>query len=261
MKNKEQKIILFFFLSLFVSLFFVDAVFAERPFLLTERGTPVEKGNYRLETGLLFNRFSSDTKTTSLAIDVRYGLIQNLEVSLLIPYLFRKEGGEHDNQIGDLLFRGKVRFLKGREANPLSISGQVIIKLPTAKRDPFFDTTGEADIGFFGIASKEFAPITAHLNLGYVYIGNPPFAEVQDQLRYGLALELQTVEEALFLTTELSGFTSVGKGASKNDILNLMGGIVYRIDRAFRIDASGGIGLTQDSPDYLINTGLTYLFP
>lgn len=236
-----------------------DKAFAERPFLLTERAIPLERGNYQLETGLVLNRFSSDTRDANLLVDIRYGLIQNLELDILLPYLFREEGGEHENQIGDLLLRAKVRFLKGREANPLSIAGQLFIKVPSAGRDRFFGTTGEPDLGIVAIASKEFTPVTAHINFGYIFIGNPPLGDLPDQILYALGLELQTIEEPLSLIGEISGSTEIGNSASKG-ILTLLGGVNYKFERAVSADASVGFGLTDDSPDYLVQFGFTYLF-
>lgn len=251
-------------LLVIVNLFFLlpsitNSASAERPFLLTERAIPLERGNYRLETGLVFNRFSSNTRDANLSIDLRYGLIQNLELDLLVPYLFREEEGEHENQIGDILLRAKVRFIKGREANPLSISGQLFIKLPSAGRDRFFGTTGEPDLGVVAIASKEFTPVTAHINFGYIFVGNPPLGDEPDQIRYALGLELQPIDESLALIGEIAGSTEIGNSASKG-ILNLLGGINYKIDRTAGIDSSVGFGLTEDSPDYLIHLGFTYLF-
>lgn len=243
----------------FIFLCSPDTASAERPFLLTETAIPVEKGNYRLETGLVLNRISSNTRDTNLAIDIRYGLIQNLELDLLVPYLFREEDGEHESQIGDTLLRAKVRFIKGREANPLSISGQLILKLPTAGRDDFFGTSGEPDLGFVAIASKEFTPVTAHINFGYIFIGNTPFGDEPDQIRYALGLELQTIEEPVVLIGEISGSAEIGNSASKG-IITLLGGINYKVSRIASVDGSVGFGLTQDSPDYLVNVGFTYLF-
>jgi hypothetical protein len=236
-----------------------DTASAERPFLFTERAVPLERGNYKLETGLVLNRFSSDTRDANLSIDVRYGLIQNLELDILLPYLFREEDGEHENQIGDILLRAKVRFLKGREANPLSIAGQLFIKLPSAGRDRFFGTTGEPDLGVVAIASKEFTPVTAHINFGYTFIGNPPLGDLPDQILYALGLELQTIEEPVALIGEISGSTEVGNSASRG-ILTLLGGVNYKFERTASMDASVGFGLTDDSPDYLVHFGFTYLF-
>lgn len=190
---------------------------------------------------------------------MRYGLIQNLELGLEVPYLFREEGSENENQIGDMLLRAKVRFLKGREANPLSVAGEMLLKLPTAGRDQFFGTTGKPDIGFIAIASKEFTPVTAHINFGYIFIGNPPLKDVADQLIYAIGLELQTMEEPLSMIAELSGNSETGRAASEQT-LTLQGGFAYRVARSFSLDLSVGLGLTKDSPDYLMNVGFTYLF-
>lgn len=260
MNSPGKKGILLIISSLLLFLLCItNTVFAERPFLLTERAIPLERGNYKLETGLVLNRFSSDTRDTNLLVDVRYGLIQNLELDILLPYLFREEDQEHENQIGDILLRAKVRFLKGREANPLSIAGQLFLKLPSAGRDRFFGTTGEPDVGIVAIASKEFTPVTAHINFGYIFIGNPPLGDLPDQILYALGLELQTIEEPLALIGEISGSTEIGNSASRG-ILTLLGGINYKFDKTVSVDASVGFGLTDDSPDYLVHLGFTYLF-
>lgn len=221
---------------------------------------PIERGNYRLESGIIFNRFSSEVNDTTVSADLRYGLIQNLELGLEIPYLFREERSNNENQIGDTLLRAKVRFLKGREANPLSVAGEMLLKLPTAGRDQFFGTTGKPDIGFIAVASKEFTPVTAHINFGYIFIGNPPFKDLADQLLYALGLELKTEEEPLSLIAELSGNSETGRTASR-ETLTIQGGAAYRVAGSFSFDASMGFGVTKDSPDYLINAGFTYLFP
>lgn len=245
---------------IFVVIFFNPGfALGERPFIVTERAVPIEQGAFRLETGLRWDHISSSTEATTLSADLRYGLIPNLELDVEIPYEFLNSGSEHDNRFGDVLLRTKIRFLKGREANPLSVAGEILIKLPTAGRHPFFGTTGEADVGFIAIASKEFALTTAHINFGYILIGNPPFENRQDELRYALGLEFKTRAEPIKIIAELAGSTEVGSRVSQG-LLSLLGGVSYEIDKNFMIDASIGLGLTSDTPDYTFNLGASFSF-
>jgi hypothetical protein len=260
--NKEKKSLqsLRFLLILGFSLFLPSWAAAERPFLFTESAVPAEKKIYRLETGLALNRFSSKDRQTILDASLRYGLIQNLELNIEVPYLFQENNGDHENQFGDILLKTKIRFIKGREANPLSVAGQMFIKVPSSGKDDFFGTTGKPDIGFIAIASKEFTPVVAHINFGYVFIGNPSFEDKQDHLRYSLGLEVKLEEQVFSVVGEIFGSTEIGSTIS-NGLLGVLGGIAYRAaEPDILLDLSAGFGMTHDSPDYMINAGLTYSF-
>ena len=248
---------------LFTSLFFLllpSWAAAERPFLFTESAVPTEKKVYRLETDFTSNRFSSHDHQTILDLSLRYGLIQNLELNVEVPYLFQEHNGDHENQFGDILLKTKIRFIKGREANPLSVAGQMFIKVPSSGKDDFFGTTGKPDIGFIAIASKEFTPVVAHINFGYVFVGNPSFEDKKDQLRYSLGLEVKLEEQVFSIVGEIFGNTEIGSTVS-SDRLGVLAGVAYRAaEPAILLDLSAGLGMTSDSPDYIINAGLTYSF-
>lgn len=262
MMNVKRERLIHLLILLFILISYLlrpGLVSAERPFSVTERAIPVERGSFRLEAGLSLDRISPNAKGTTLSADLRYGLISNLELDAKLPYLFLERGNEHENRAGDILLRTKIRFLKGREANPLSIAGAMLIKLPSAGHHEFFDTTGEADVGLLAIASKEFASVTAHINFGYIFIGNPPFKSRPDQLRYALGLEFKTDAEPTRMIGEVSGSTDVGSNAS-NGLLSALVGISYEADQDVVIDTSVGAGLTHGAPDYTWNLGFTYAF-
>lgn len=257
MKNPVTPVLFFL---LFISI--PTAVFAERPFQVTETAIPTERGTYRVEGGFLFDRSASDKKKTQIGVNLRYGLIQNLEFDLEIPYLFAESNGQKKNKQGDILLNTKIRFIKGRAANPLSIAGQMIIKFPTAGENKVLDTSGVVDVGFLAIASKEFTPVTAHINFGYFFIGNPAGQkDSSDQLRYALALEL-AIEDAspIKLLGELYGRANTGSASDDKDVMILAGGFSLKANRTLNLDTTIGYGLNSKSPDYLINMGATYTF-
>ncbi len=232
--------------------------FAERPFIETETAIPTDRGRYLLESGLIFNRVAADQKQTIFNLGIRYGLIHNLEFNLEIPYIFVSNQGNSKNRPGDLLLKTKVRFLKGRAANPLSVAGQMILKFPTAGRKAEFNTTGVVDVGFRAIASKTFSPLTAHINLGYYFIGNPPGQDLPDQVRYALGLAVEVPDTPLKILGELFGRSNVGSGTS-GDPMTAMGGFSIQPTDAFIIDVLAGFGLTKDAPDYIISSGISYI--
>lgn len=233
--------------------------FAQRPFLATEKAVPTEMKRYVLEAGLTLNRFSSDEKRSALKGTLRYGLIHNLEIALEIPYLFVDSGASEKNNLGDLSLKTKIRFLKGRVANPLSISGQMIIKFPTAGENTLLQTTGVVDVGFLAIASKKIAPVTAHINLGYAFIGNPDNSNRSDQISYSLGLEFDVMDTPLKVITEVFGYNEI-EGSDTDDQLNVLSGFSYRASPELSLDAALGIGLIKNAPDYLLNFGMIYFF-
>lgn len=257
----DRRKALFAFVLLLVMVVPVEFSWAERPFLATERAIPLERGRYRLDNGIAIEHFSSQKNQTSLTSGLRYGHSQNLELGLFTSYLFGEENSDHKNHIGDIFLKSKIRFLKGRESNPLSISGQLFIKLPTAGFDATFNTSGEPDVGVLAIASKEFIPLTAHINLGYTLIGNSPRDQKirGDMLSYALGMDFTTREEFLTLVLEAFGRKETGNAAT-NGLWSVAGGAIYQAEKDTAFDISTGVGLNHNQPDYSINFGMIYLF-
>ena len=241
-----------------------SSVYASRPFLATEKSEPIERGTSRLEMGYEYARFSDSDHRQTVLIEMTHGLINNMDFEVEVPTVFAKQVGDSQAGLGDLRLKSKVRFLKGREANPLSLSGQLVIKFPTCDEDkkPIRDLnstcTGEVDVGLVGIASKSFAPVTVHLNLGYTFVGNPPSKPLDDVFLYDLAFEYDTPLRGLSLVTDLMG-------ESNNNLpgpnpLAFLYGAVYELVPNLEIDGAFSAGLTEGSPDYTLTVGLAYFF-
>ncbi|MBI3598161.1 MAG: transporter [Nitrospirae bacterium] len=228
--------------------------FGEAPFLVTESAIPIDKESYRVDGEVRFDKAS--TQITTLSTSLRYGLINNLEIAATLPYLFANNDTGSRNQFGDVLLAAKVRFIKGREANPLSIGGSMQVKVPFEGQSSL--TTGEADVGFFALATKEIAPYEAHLNLGYTFIGNPPGADLPDRFNYALGLDYKEFRPNLSLMGELFG-TANTSGPSHDEWSGaLSAGRFVRPD--FRVSGTLGIGLSDHAPDYILNLRGSYFF-
>ncbi|HET6370055.1 MAG TPA: transporter [Nitrospiria bacterium] len=239
-------------------LFFTSPAHAIRPFLATETAIPIEPNKSLFEGGLLYEQYSSHNRRYTLSADLRYGLITNLDFEVIVPYLFSDFSGGRESNVGDVRLRAKVRFLKGREANPLSIAGMIDVKFPSASRDKGFGT-GEPDIGIFGIASKEFFPVTVHLNVGYTFVGDPPGEVLDNVFSYSFGAELQTMLTGLDIVGELSGRTD-SQSSTSPERLDLLGGVVLGVSPEVSVDFSVFFGLIKDSPDFGLNGGFAYRF-
>jgi hypothetical protein len=166
--------------------------------------------------------------------------------------------------VGDVTLRPKILFVKGREANPLFLAGEVVVKFPScdesgAARSVSPACTGEADLGFMGIATKEFLPLTVHFNFGYTFVGNAPGQAYDNVISYALAFEYETILPAITVVSELAGETNRDPTVAE-DPLTVLLGVVYRVNRRVSLDSSLVTGLTSPSPDYAALLGASYTF-
>lgn len=256
-------------LVLFLTLLPVGAAFALLPYLATETAIPVDRGRSRLEMSILHEQGRSwwtegkhRLSLSTLTMGLTYGLINNLDYSVDIPYRFRNErGAENDEDgLGDIRLKAKIRFIKGREANPVSVAGLLTVKFPTCNRAKQLsqECTGEPDVGLRAIASKEFSPVTAHLNLGYIFIASPPDETWDDVLQYSLAVDYLTTLDYFHLVGELAGETN--RDPDLKNPATAMVGVLYDVDVDKVLSLASSFGLTDASPDYGVLIGYRYLF-
>jgi hypothetical protein len=241
---------------------------AERPFVSAERGPTLDHGVSKLEFGVESARFSSQTTRYTSMTELTYGLLDHLNFEVEAPYFFITGPGGTQGEVGDVTLRPKVLFLKGREANPLFLSGELVVKFPSCEETGTAGTanssvnvacTGEADLGLIGIATKEFLPVTVHLNLGYTFVGNPPGQTLDNVISYALAFEYGTILPAIVLVGEVAGETNRDPSVGDNP-LTLLVGVMYRVNQRVSVDSSLTAGLTSLSPDYGASLGVSYTF-
>jgi hypothetical protein len=242
----------------------LPSALASRPYLATESAVPIDRGKTRLEVGFSKENFDRDRDHYVLLSELTFGVINNMHFEVEVPYRFlRLEDGEDEDGLGDVKLKSKVRFIKGREANPLSMAGQISVKIPFCDEDKALspECTGEPDVELTGIASKEFFPVTVDLNLGWVYVGNPPGQALDDVFLYSLAFDIQTVIEALRVVAELAGDSNRNPDANRH-IVSVLGGLIYDVTLDLAIDLGIAVGLTEadETPDYGLSFGLSLLF-
>ncbi|MEK6684665.1 MAG: hypothetical protein AABY46_08425 [Nitrospirota bacterium] len=241
------------------------------PYLASETAVPVEQGKSRLDVSLSDERWRRTLSTFALTTELSSGLLNNLDFSVDVSYRFRKERQDSDEDgLGDLKLKAKVRFIKGREANPVSIAGQLTVKFPSCNEDKRLshECTGEADVGVRAIASKEFFPMMVHLNLGYIFVGNPPpenldgvltDRSLDDVLSYSVAFDYLVVADYFHVVGELAGETNRDPNASA-DPLSALVGLLLDLDRGKVLSLTGSHALTGPSPNYGGSIGFRYLF-
>jgi hypothetical protein len=246
-------------LVLAVALLFVfpGFLFAGPPFIATSSAPPIDTGAYRLEG---ISRFSDNTpgaKTSTLSAAFKYGLIHNLEIEAKVPYIFASDQGKTRNQFGDIALKTKVLFLKGREAAPISVAGEIQVKIPSASQNALAKTTGAADIGLALLATKEIFPYRAHVNLSHTYVGNPPNGTSSDRRNYSMAVQYTPSYPNLIFAGELYGSDLAGQGWS-NDQWSAAGGASYQVRPDVTVHGMLGLPLSTRAPDYTLNLAVGY---
>ena len=245
----------------FFTLILPSSALALRPFLETESAVPIDRGKTRLEIGLQGERESSRESRYALVNELTYGIINNLDFEVEVPYYYLRLKGSDEHGLGDVYLKDKIRFMKGRQANPLSIAALISVKTPSCNEDKILssDCTGEPDIAWKAIASKEFFPLTVYLNLGFTYVGNPPDAKQDDFFDFSLAFDLQTATEKIRLVAELAGARNRDpKGDT--DLLSLLVGMIVATGLNSSLDLGFSYGLLDSSPDYGLTSGVTHYF-
>lgn len=235
---------------------------AERPFFATDSAVMLEHGHSRLDVGLTYLRLNRNAGTYTVLTELTSGLLNNLDFEVEAPYIFlRRDEADNENGLGDLRLKAKVRFMKGREANPLSLAGQMVVKFPTCDEKKVLsnECTGESDVALEAIASKEFYPAIVHLNLGYTLVGNPPGQAFDDTVRYSLAIDYLSAVETMRVVAEFAGETQRHPDED-SDLLWLLVGLRMAMFAGLTGDLAAAFGLTEATPDFLVTGGLGYPF-
>lgn len=261
MRLKRYFIVVFSFTLLFI-ISLSDSAFAHRP-LTTQSAYPVEIHKIKLESGFKYSNFPAGDEAYSLDIELNYGIINNLDVGVEVPYVFwRPDKGEKIENIGDMVLKSRLLFLKGREGNPISLTLQPFFKISTPEDEKEVlqsgFSTGETDFGFLLIATREIAPLLAHMNLGYVFINKPSFGrDYENVFTFKVAVEYMP-GKVLEVVGELTGETN--KDPRGDDLFSILLGARYRISEDILLDVGFSVGISDSSPDSTATMGLTMDF-
>ena len=235
-----------------------DVAHATRPFIHTESAVALPPGGVRVEMGLGHESWDNGDKVYQMTGELSYSLYANLDLEVEVPFVVVGPIPYGDG-IGDIWTKAKVNFVKGRAANPLSLSGLIGIRFPTG------DTvTGmkDTDLLLSALASKAFGPVVAHANLFYTFVGNPPGVPLDDALGISVGLEVDTPFDQLAAIGEFIWEEERVPGADER--MEAAGGATYRITDGIRADVITRIGFGTGNrpyvgaPDFGLNFGVTF---
>lgn len=229
---------------------------AARP-LVTEDAVVAGKGITQLEVGIDYTKVGNKGEGTTLLISPIHGATEDTEFSLKLPYIFgRPDNPSNVEGWGDVSFIMKHLIVDEGDKNPAFLV-RMAIKLPTGDEEKGLGT-GDANLGFLGVLTKNIGSSTIHLNLGYTFVGNQDEGSDNNEVNLGIAGEYG-IGKKTRIVGEIYGLYHPDYEAREIERRALLG-LTYRLDDTLTFDCAAKRGLEGASDEYGIIGGVTITF-
>lgn len=201
----------------------------------TESAVAIPFGSFQIETGILYSSSFSDPKVKNYLLPttlLRYSVVKGLELRFVAQYQIVKAGSFTSNGFSDLEIGAKVELLNNDDKN-IRIAFLTHLIVPSGSEDFRVDNLGIMNIFAFSHDINENVGIG--YNIGYSYFG-----EGNGDLTYALVV-------GFGLNDKLSAFVEpYGEWAGfKEFYLNMDAGLTYLLSDNMQLDASFGLGITE----------------
>jgi hypothetical protein len=252
-----------------VSHAFLTLCFASHPLITDDTGTQ-GKGKFLFEmngqTGHktessgegIGTNITAKERETELKAALTYGVIDNVDVILTLPYQWKKTEVSDTtisdvSGIADISIEVKWRFF---EKDGLSFAIKPGITLPAGDKDKDLGT-GRATGTLYFITTKDIEPWVFHLNLGYKRNENT-IDERKDIWHASLAGEFK-ITKTLKLIANIGAERNTDKSSDTNPAF-ILGGFIYSIRENMDIDFGVKGGLNKAEADITYLAGITLRF-
>lgn len=212
-----------------------------------------------------------ETKAVVSTLVVRYGLVNDLEADVRVPFVWADQNvdagiARQDREqagLGDVSASLRYQVWHERARSPdiiLSLDG----KAPTGD-EPLLGT-GHWDVGASIAVVKTFDPVVVFARAGYVATfsrdGRDPGDQVLYQMGIGYSLNERVsvstqVNGAVVGSTKING-TTVRR--SSLDIINLQFSVTALVTRRLFVEPFVGVGLSTDAPDAVVGINILSRF-
>ncbi|MCL5238768.1 MAG: transporter [Nitrospirae bacterium] len=242
-----------------VVLLWSGLAFAAHPLITDDTGTQ-GKGKCQLELNGEYGHENENgivESTTNIATALTYGIVDNIDVVLGIPYQYirirdSESTARHDG-ISDVSIDLKWRFY---EKDGLSFALKPGITLPTGDDERGLGA-GRTTYGLYFITTREMKPWAFHLNLGYRRNENK-LNQRKDIWHASLAGETGVAKD-LKAVVNIGVERNPGEETTTHPAF-ILGGFIYSLNEQLDIDAGVKAGLNKAETDYSLLAGLTYRF-
>ena len=226
---------------------------AYRPFG-TEDAGGAGRGVFQTELSWDYLKWSDDKLERNLLLVPIYGLTDNLELSLEVPYLIHQPAsGASYHGVGDINLVLKDLVISESERSP-ALTVKSVFKMESGDFNLGLGS-GDKDYSLFAVATKTAGKFVFHGQIGYSWLGKGKISSLRDITVYGLAVDYLFTDR-LHLLAELNGNRHPDSTATDDPRAWLVG-INYKLTDKIIFDAAGKWGLSKASPDWNLMTGLS----
>ncbi len=229
------------------------------PLITDDTGTQ-GKGRFQFElNGEYGHDREGGVSTDTLDIDatLTYGIIDNLDFAIGIPYQSVRINDDFseikEDGISDISIDMKWRFF---EKDALSLALKPGITLPAGDEEKGFGS-GKVTYGIFLILTEDLMPFGMHLNLGYRKNLNK-LDERTDIWHASIAGEYRVIERLKVVLN--TGIETNPDKSSRTHPAFILGGMVYGISDIFDIDIGIKTGINKPETDTSLMAGITLRF-
>lgn len=225
--------------------------FAAHPFK-TKHANAYGEGNVRFLVETAMVQEGGHQKNIGLPItEITYSLGKWSLIGIESEYkLLRHSEAVHSTSgMGDVKIYGRYspfHFDFGH------IGAQAGVKIPVAKDDKQLGS-GETDYEFTLIHSYLGKNVVTHLNFGVEVLGNPKRRSSNEAVATYSAVAVFPLSQALHYFAEIKGRSA--KSVFGNESF-LRSGCIIPLGHRLELGFAGGVGLTNDSPDWEARFGL-----
>lgn len=232
-------------------------IFAYHPLITDDTGTQ-GNGKFQIE---LNSEYSSDKtygteKNWQTSSAILYGVTENTDIIVGIPYLYYKTDETSERGISDASIELKWKFFS---SGPFSLALKPGITLPTGDEKKGLGQ-GKSAFRSFLISTADFNPLALHFNIGYALNRNS--SDEQIHLWHLSAAAEYQLAEGLKILANIGIDRNPDKtreGLSKQPAF-LLAGIIYSVKENFDIDFAAKYGLNSDAADMALTAGIAFRF-
>ena len=213
---------------------------AYRP-LTTENAGVAGKGVARTEVSWDNIKWKNADKEDIFLLVPIYGLTENLELSVEIPYLYHKpSSGASEEGIGDINIVAKYLLVPGGTESPaFAVKG--VVKMDNGDYDRGLGS-GDKNYSIVAALSETVGQLTGHAQIGYTWTGDKKDKRL-DLTLYGAALDY-ALSDFIHILGEVTAERHPDRPENENPLIALTG-ITYKVSDNLTLDAAYRWGLND----------------
>ena len=231
--------------------FLAVSAFAFRP-LTGEDTLFLGKDGRQIEAGLGYSvsKEGQDVYSTGASAKLSYGLFDNLDVLITVPWQGWSSRGISESGLGDVNM--EVKFPVAKKAD-WTLALKPGFSMPAGNEAKSLGA-GRGGVWLYGIAGRTYGPWQFYLNAGYLYNRNSLDEEVN--IIKGSAAAAYGFLPKFKFTAELAGETNRDRSASSHPVSSALG-LIWAPYPSLALDAGVKFGLTRPAADLGLLGGIT----